>query len=85
MLICIFVIAKHHNMTAETIERVTSLQSSLAACESRLAERVAEFTAQVGTLEEKVQSVEKDRDVALSTLEKIHVSLSYWFRCCAFC
>eukprot|EP00598_Pedospumella_elongata_P001101 CAMPEP_0184981342 /NCGR_PEP_ID=MMETSP1098-20130426/11106_1 /TAXON_ID=89044 /ORGANISM="Spumella elongata, Strain CCAP 955/1" /LENGTH=958 /DNA_ID=CAMNT_0027504899 /DNA_START=60 /DNA_END=2939 /DNA_ORIENTATION=- len=60
------------NTIAETIERVTSLQSSLAASESRLAERVAEFNAQVSALEERVQNVEKDRDVALSTLEKIH-------------
>ncbi len=61
-------------ISTETVERVTSLQSSLAASESRLAERVAEFNAQVFSLEEKVQRVEKDRDMALSTLEKIHVS-----------
>ncbi len=65
---------------------MTSLQSSLAASESRLAERVAEFSAQVLSLEEKVQNVEKDRDMALSTLEKIHVSNKLVFRTpCSIC
>ena len=59
---------------------MTSLQSALAATESRLAERVAEFNRQVATLEAKVLSVEQDREVALSTLEKIHVSAIEYFR-----
>ena len=79
-MLWIHLIFPHYTSTStETIERVTSLQSSLAASESRLAERVAEFNTQVLTLEEKVQNVEKDRDVALSTLEKIHVSICLCF------
>lgn len=57
---------------------MTSLQSALAATESRLAERVSEFNKQVAALEAKVVSTEQDREVALSTLEKIHVSCSFY-------
>jgi hypothetical protein len=56
----------------EAIERVTSLQVQLAACEARLAERVQEAAATAAALEERIRAVEEDREVSLRSLEKIH-------------
>lgn len=58
--------------TQETIERVTSLQSALAASEARLAERVKEAAVDIQALESKISAMEQDRDVAFASLEKIH-------------
>lgn len=57
--------------TQEAIERVTSLQTALAACESRLAERVREAAAEIAALENKIVDINQDRELALSSLEKI--------------